>query len=137
VTYRLTFEERVAYVHALHSLSVPLRILPLTGAPFTVNAILDTGAAMSTLDRALAARLGIADVTSGTPTPVRLPDSSYADAFSHDVTVELFGRRLLLPALMCPSWPEGTENLLGMKGFFEQILFGLNHAERAFYYTAP
>lgn len=39
------------------------------------------------------------------------------------------GRELTIDAAFCPAWPE-MKNLLGMRGFFDQIRFSLDHANR-------
>jgi hypothetical protein len=53
----------------------------------------------------------------------------------HSLQVELFGQRLTIPVAFSEAWPEGTQNLLGMRGFFEQMLIAFNHSQRQLFYT--
>jgi len=40
---------------------------------------------------------------------------------------------MTIPVSFCPSWPTGTPNLLGMEGFFDQLLIALEHREKKIY----
>ena len=40
------------------------------------------------------------------------------------------------PVGFVPDWPDDIDNLLGMKGFFDQLIFGLDHSSRRLYFTA-
>lgn len=117
-----------------HRTTIQILLIPRDGEPFVQNAILDTGAGVSSFDKALAKRLGFDDLTTGTKTTVRAADGQQADAYIHSVRIELFGNPMTIPVAFCPAWPEGTSNLLGMAGFFEQMIAAFDHRNRTFFY---
>jgi hypothetical protein len=117
-----------------HTVSLPIR---LENLPYLVEAILDTGASVSVFDRALLPDLGISDVTVGTEIPVAVANGQRGKAYLHSLEIEILGHRLTVPIGFCPDWPEGTKNLLGMRGFFEQSLVAFDHQGRTIYYTIP
>jgi predicted aspartyl protease len=127
----LSFERELGYGDT-HTISVPVRLQNL---PYLVDAILDTGAAVSSFDRALLPDLGISEVRSGTEIEVRAANDERALAYIHTVRVEVLGHVLMIPVAFCPDWPEGTRNLLGMRGFFEQALIAFEHQYRKIHYT--
>jgi hypothetical protein len=127
----LSFDHEYEYGTG-HVAAVPIRVENL---PYLVEAILDTGAAVSLFDRALLPDLGITDVTKGTEITLRAANDQTAKGYLHTLQIEIFSRRLLIPAAFSPFWPEGTKNLLGMRGFFEQALVAFEHQRRTIHYT--
>lgn len=127
----LSFEQEFAYGDT-HRISVPIRVENL---PYLIDAILDTGAGVSCFDRRLLPHLGIADVRTGRPIEMRAADNNLCWGYLHTVRVEFLGRALAIPVAFCPDWPEGTPNLLGMRGFFEQMLVAFDHQNRTVHYT--
>ena len=53
--------------------------------------------------------------------------------YVHPIALEWLGYRLTVPIAFVPSWAEDIDNLLGMKGFFDQLLVGFHHRERLVY----
>jgi len=127
----LSFDRERVYGDT-HTVSVPVRLANL---PYLVDAILDTGAAVSSFDRALLPDLGITDVRSGKDIHVTAANNERGVAYVHTVRVEVLGHVLMIPIAFCPDWPEGTRNLLGMRGFFEQALIAFEHQQRKIHYT--
>jgi hypothetical protein len=112
-----------------------IRIRPSSGPTFTVQAVLDTGAAISYFDRALLPPLGITDVTAGRPIDLRAASGERSTGYVHSVNIEFVGHPMTIPVAFCPDWPEGTDNLLGMEGFFEQLRAAFEHRARRFYHA--
>jgi hypothetical protein len=131
MTTTLSFERDLDYGDT-HTISVPVR---LENLPYLIDAILDTGAAVSAFDRALLPDLGISDVRSGTEIELTTANDEHGKGYIHSVRVEVLGRVLTIPVAFCPDWPEGTRNLLGMRGFFEQALIAFEHQNRKIHYT--
>lgn len=52
-------------------------------------------------------------------------------AWIHPVEIEFFGRPLTIEAAFCPAWD--MKNLLGMRGFFDQVVIAFDHAEQRLY----
>jgi hypothetical protein len=118
-------------------LAVQIRLFPTAGIPLVVTALVDTGASISLFDRSLLPLLGISDVTTGYKFEVMAANNQTADAYAHDVKIEFLGTQLLVPIGFCPTWPDGTPNLLGMKGFCDQLHLGLKHRDRLLYVAFP
>lgn len=124
-----------------HRLQIVVRLLADGSLPLTVNALLDTGAEYSVFDKALLPGLGIAEVTKvGSPDdviaimPANLADESKKDvAYVHRIRIEWLGFQMTVPIAFCPSWDEGIDNLLGMRGFFEQLDVAVSHQNRMVY----
>ena len=112
-----------------HSIMVDVRLLD-SALPYTIQAVLDTGAVISTFDEQIAATIRISDVTTGTPRDYFAADGQKATGYIHVVRVEVWGKTLPIPVAFVPGW---KANLLGMQGFLEQLIFGLDHARRAYY----
>ena len=139
----LTFDQEYDYRRSDddHRLQIVVRLLPEAGPPLTVNALLDTGAEYSIFDRALLPGLGIANVTSvSSPDnvigvmPANLADETRKDvAYVHPIRVEWLGYQMTVPIAFCPTWDEGIDNLLGMRGFFEQLNVAVSHQKRMVY----
>ena len=109
------------FVYSGDAVIVPIRFIPPSGITFTQNAIVDSGAFTSFFNKAIAPQLGITDLTVGRATPVVAANGDDTTGYVFDVEVELLGRRMTIPVVFCPDWPEGTRNLLGMAGFFDQF----------------
>ena len=114
---------------------MPIRIRPPSGPTFAVRAVLDTGAAISYFDRALLPSLGITDVTTGKSIDLRAANGQKSTGYVHSISIEFVGHVMTIPAAFCPDWPEGTVNLLGMEGFFEQLRAAFEHGDRKFYHA--
>jgi hypothetical protein len=128
MTRTITFNQELAYPGQKRA-SLTVEIVPATGANFELPVVLDTGAAISKFDHALASRLGIANITNTPRTfQARAVDEQIATGYVHDVTLIFLGNRMTIPVAFCPAWPTGGENLLGMEGFFAQGLFAFDHA---------
>ena len=115
-----------------HTISVPVRVENL---PYLVDAIIDTGAAVSSFDRALLPDLGISDITTGTEIELRAANNSAGVGYLHSLQVEVLGRQLTIPVAFSSDWPEGTRNLLGMRGFFELMAVAVEHRSRRMHYS--
>jgi hypothetical protein len=114
---------------------VTIRIFPPNGPPLWQNALLDTGAEYSLFDRALLPLLRIANLTSGRPYKVDLANNERKDAYLHNLDIEFGGHRITVPVGFSNDFPEGVVNVLGMKGFFDQFVFGLDHQTRMLFFT--
>jgi len=116
-----------------HSPEVQIRIFPkgIGSVPVAITAVLDSGASVSMFDKSLLGLFGIADIATGQKGEVRTANNEIADAFVHNLDIEFLGRQMTIPVMFSPVWPDGTPNLLGMKGFFEQLLIAFKHQERA------
>lgn len=140
MTHDQSFTDVIVYPPADHRVLVTVEVHPPTGVYFEIKALLDTGASISHFDRALWPQLGVADIKAGIPTDVSsasqgatpTPDVGYI----HDIDVRVLGRALKIPVVLCPTWPEGTPNLLGMEGFFDHWRFAFDHSTRRVYYSA-
>ena len=100
-----------------HSAWVWVRLLPPSGPTIRVHALLDTGASFCVFDMSLAETLGITDVTMGEEVELSLANGSPATGYIHGVSLEFLEQDFDVPAVFCPAWPEGGDNLLGMRGF--------------------
>jgi hypothetical protein len=129
----LSFDQELSYGDT-HVVSVPIRVENL---PYLIDAILDTGASVSTFDRALLPDLHISDVRTGIEIDLMAANNQRGKGYLHPLQIEILGNRLSVPVAFSPDWPEGTKNLLGMRGFFEQALVAFEHQRRRLYYTIP
>jgi predicted aspartyl protease len=109
---------------------VSIRIL---GRSIEINLdmVLDTGAVLTVLNRKMIPVLGI-NVEMGDPIEVMVANKDVATGYVHEVEIDFLGRKLSLPAVICPDWD--TQNLLGMQGFFDQMVVAFDHAERRVYF---
>jgi len=96
-----------------------------------LDMILDTGASLTLLNRKLIPVLRL-DVERGEPIDVMVANKEVARAYVHELVIDFLGRRMIVPAAICPDWD--TQNLLGMQGFFEQMVVAFDHAERRIYF---
>jgi predicted aspartyl protease len=113
-----------------HSAEVQIRIIPPGGVPMVITGILDTGAALSMFDKSLVPFFGIQDLTTGNEIEITAANNQTEKAYVHELEIEFLGKRLTVPVGFCPNWPDGTPNLLGMKGFFEQLHVAFKHNDR-------
>jgi len=127
----LTFDDEFSYGNR-HAITLPVR---LENLPYLIEALLDTGAAVSLFDSALLPDLGISDITAGQRVELRAANNEKGIGYVHSLQIEILGRRLMIPVAFSEDWPQGTRNLLGMRGFFEQVLVAFEHRERKFHYS--
>src|SRR3972149_8355345 len=132
MTIVLGFEEAYTYGRA-HRAEVPVTFPRGIPGPFTVMAMLDPGAWTSVFSRSIAPRLGIVDVSAGQRERFTLPNGNSVWGYSHTTQIEFLGNALTIPLAFCPDFPEGSPNLLGMRGFFEQLTVALEHGSRKVY----
>lgn len=133
MTHPLNFDD--IYPYSGHSIEVRIHIVPPVGVPFLQNAWIDTGAGITFLDNQLLPSLGVTDVTTGVYRAVTAANGGLGDGYIHDVNLDIWGRRLTIPALFCPAWSPGTPNLLGMEGFLDKLRIGLAHRQNRLYYS--
>lgn len=88
--------------------------------------ILDTGTNFSTLHHSVLRELGILDVTTGTKASISVAGGQTAVCWLHLIVMEIFGTRLTVDVAFCPEWE--MKNLLGMRGFMDQVVFAVDHA---------
>ncbi len=80
--------------------------------------------------------LGIGDITTGDRIELAVATGEAHIAYVHRLEVDILGQRLGIPVAFCPGWPSGTQNLLGMRGFLDQLLVGLDHAAKTLFVSA-
>ena len=124
---RLTFDHEHSYTS--HRVTLPVRLIAPTGSRLIVT-MLDTGAGISVFDNDLISILEIPNIDSGERIELVVASGETHTAYVHQVEVVLLGQQLSIPVAFCPSWPSGTQNLLGMRGFLDQLVIGLDHAAR-------
>lgn len=142
MTYRINFAEQYYYDGADddHRPLVVVRLFPPNAPPLTINALLDTGAEWSVFSKALAPDLGIPDVTQGAlrTVPLQTADNTPERlGFVHEIELEWLGNRLTVPIAFVREWPDDIDNLIGMQGFFEELVVGFHHQQRMVYVTRP
>jgi hypothetical protein len=136
VTHTLSFGDVLPFRESEHRIVLPVQVIVADGSGFEIQALLDTGSGISVFDKGLVGYLGIPDVTTGavveitSASQVGTSDTGYI----HELSVVILDRSLTIPVVFCPSWPEGTVNVLGMRGFFDHWLFAIDHARRRLYY---
>lgn len=101
------------------------------GIELNLEMVLDTGAVVSVLNRGLARGLHL-KLESGEPVEVMVANGDVARAYIHNISLDFLGRRLTVPAAICPDWD--TPNLLGMRGFFDQTVVAFDHANRTIHF---
>jgi len=124
----------------LHQALVHVRVFTKDGLPLSFQALLDTGASFCSFDKDVAELLGIDDIESGVPRRIAAADvdegsGDHEIMYLHDVEIEFLGHKMNVPIGFVPTWPSGTQNLLGMKGFFESMQAAFLHRERRFLVT--
>ena len=112
---------------------VPLTLhTPDNGNP-TLFPLLDTGAWTSVFQMSVADLLGIDDVTEGEDTPIKLPSGDEVMAYAFPVEVTILGHTVTIRIAFCPDFDPQMINVLGMRDFFEQIIFAFEHSRRTVY----
>ncbi len=127
---RLTF-------HSEHVYPTPRPQVPVTlHAPAgdrVVFALLDTGSMTSVFHMSVAGMLNIDDVRKGRKTSLWLPNNLALPAWAFPVEATILGHRIGFEIAFCPSFAAKMTNVIGMRGVFDQIVFGLEHAQRTVY----
>ncbi len=116
------------FTYSGHKILVPITLLDSPGRA-VIEMVLDTGASVTTLSASLLRTVNIADVRSGAHVVMSVANDDQHDAWIHPVRIEFMEREMTIAAAFCPEWP-GMKNLLGMRGFFDQIRFALDHRNR-------
>ena len=106
-------------------------VLLRTPVQVAAEMILDTGAAISLLNRRFAVPMGLS-ITDGEPITLMVANGEVERAWIHRLTVDVLGRRLIVPVAICTDWD--TQNLFGMRGFFDQIVVAFDHANRTIHF---
>lgn len=116
--------------------NVVIRILNDNGPPLAANALIDTGAEDCIFDMEYANLLGL-DVPDGERFTIQTADNQEATAYRHLLKVEFLGHGFDVPVGFVPEWADRRiDNLLGTKGFLDQMVLGLDHSSRTLYVTA-
>jgi predicted aspartyl protease len=128
MTTSLEFQHQATYVG--HKVVVTATLVE-TPDRLLVNMILDTGAEVSLLNRGYLDELPIV-LHDGEPIHIIVANGEQAPAWIHPVAIEFLGRPLTIEAAICPDWD--TQNLLGMRGFFDQFVVAFDHANHRVYF---
>lgn len=131
----ITFADDLIYAVEDGVATVKIRIHPVSGQPYEVDAVLDTGASVSRLSPSLIPDFGIPDVTSGLPVRVTAASNERTMAYIHRVPIEFDGRMIDIDAAFVPAWGNDVKNLLGLKGFLSRMQAGFEHRGHSFFYT--
>jgi hypothetical protein len=99
--------------------------------PTWVEMTVDSGAEISLLNRSLAKQLEIR-IEDGEFFSLEVASGHIAIAYRHNVPIDLLGHAMTIPVLLCPEWD--TQNLLGMEGFFDQMVIAFDHAQKRIYF---
>jgi hypothetical protein len=67
----------------------------------------------------------------GAPATLTVANADTAAGWVHDIEIDLLGRRLVIPVVFCPDW--NMRNLLGMRGFMDQLTFAVDHRAHRLY----
>ena len=97
-----------------------------TSGESVIDMKLDTGASISTMHHSYLALLGVDDVETGVSSVLFIANGDSRPAWIHPVAINFFGVGLTIDVAFCPSWE--MENLLGMRGFMDQVVFAVDHA---------
>ena len=124
----IAFDRDIIYVG--HKAIASVRLVEARD-PILLEMVLDTGAAISLLNRYFIAELGLA-LHDGEPIELIVANGDSAPAWIHSIVVDVFGRRLTLDTAICPSWD--TKNLLGMRGFSDQMVVAFDHGNRTIHF---
>ena len=123
----IDFDEEYAYAG-----DKIVAVVRLTRAPiFPLEMVLDTGSTVSTMNHLLLEPLGIRDVETGRPGSLAVANGETAVCWVHPVDIQAFGRAYSIDVAFCPEW--NLRNLLGMRGFMDQLVFAVDHAEHRLY----
>lgn len=124
----------------VHQALVHVRVFKKDGIPLSLQALLDTGASFCSFDKDVAELIGIDNIESGEARHIAAANvdegsGDYEIMYLHEVEIEFLGHKMNVPMGFVPTWPSGTQNLLGMKGFFESMHAAFLHGERRFLVT--
>lgn len=117
-----------SFTYSGHKVLLPVALLDSPGEA-VIQMVLDTGASVTTLSSTVLPMLGITDVRSGQHVVMSIANDDVQDAWIHPVRIEFMGREMIIDVAFCPAWPH-MKNLLGMRGFFDQMRVTLDHANR-------
>ena len=133
----ITFTDDLIYPVRDGVAAVKIRIHPVAGQPYEVDAILDTGASVSRFSSALAPDLGIPNVRAGhiDTFPAGAANNAVTTAYVHRVRIEFDGHMIDIKTAFCPDWGENVKNLLGLDDFFGKMLCGFEHRGHSFFYS--
>lgn len=133
----ITFTDDLIYTVEDGIAIVKIRIHPVTGEPYEVDAVLDTGAAVSRFSPSLLPDLGVAAVDRNYVETfrARAANNQATIGYVHDVPIEFDGRMITIKAAFCPAWGENVKNLLGLEGFLDRMIFGFQHSGHSFFYS--
>jgi predicted aspartyl protease len=106
-------------------------LMPSSRGGTRADLVLDTGTNFSTLHHSLLRSLGIFDVTTGRQATISLAGGQSATCWLHPIVMEIFGTRLTVDVAFCSEWE--MKNLLGMRGFMDQVVFAVDHARHRLY----
>lgn len=127
----IRFEHEITYPRRDQNVHVTLRF-PDAQVPTSLRLLLDTGAAVTILDRKWAKHLNIPNIMSSTESiSFVLADKSTVRGYVHPVRVEFLGRSMTIDAAFVPN--KDMASLIGMRGFFDQMQVGFDHAARKTY----
>ena len=105
-------------------------VRPWVRTVLKVEMSLDTGAEISVLNRMFLRQLRL-NVTDGSSATLTVANGDTAQAYIHPVEIRFLGRQMTVQVAICPDWD--TENLLGMQGFFDQMVVAFDHAQWRIY----
>ena len=127
------FEHEITYPVREQNVYVKIRF-PDARVPTSLRLLLDTGAAVTVLDRSLAKHLNIPKITGSKDTvDLILADKSRVKGYVHSVRVEFLGKPMMIDAAFVPS--KEMESLIGMRGFFDKMQVAFDHAARKAYFA--
>ena len=125
------FPHEISYPSAVHNVWVNLRF-PQARTPTVIKALLDTGSGITVLNRKHAKHLRVPDITSSSEViELVLADGGRAQGYIHKMPVEFLGRQLSIDVAFVPAMD--TADLIGMRGFFDQMTVAFDHAQRKAY----
>jgi hypothetical protein len=122
------FTHDLQYPTGDHNAYVSLRF-PGARTPTVIRAMLDTGAAVSVINRQFARHLNVSNITDTTDTmTLTLADGRPVLAYVHRLPAEFLGRPLMIDVAFVPTID--TADLIGMRGFFDQMIVAFDHSRR-------
>jgi aspartyl protease len=127
VTHQLTFAS--VHDYGTDAIIIPV-ILRLGNAASRTDAYLDTGATFCVFKRSLAEPLGL-EVETGEPLRLSTVTGSF-DAYGHALTLETLGYSFNV-AVYFAAHEAFTRNVLGRRGWLDQVRLGLVEYESKLY----
>jgi hypothetical protein len=119
------------YAYTGDKISLPAALILDGGIEVAFEAVLDTGAEVTLLNRLLARHLPIR-IEDGEPITLGVVSGDVSTAYMHDVRLRILGEIRSLRVGFVPDW--NTKNFLGMRGFFDQTIIAFDHANHRIYY---